>query len=108
MPGDPKECRRLARQCVRLANASADVRLRADYLAFAHTWMQLAAVYESEGELIKSRATSGLNLGPLATQTAHKTESLLARDPLSAGTRSKLIAFQGKLHAEPLSSTYRA
>ena len=81
MPGDPKECRRLARQCVRLANASADVRLRADYLAFAHTWMQLAAVYESEGELIKSRGTSGLNVGPLAKRLKL---NLLARYPLSA------------------------
>ena len=66
MPGDPKECRRLARQCARLAHASADVRLRADYLAFAHKWMQLAAIYDGNEELIKSLAGSGVNVLPLA------------------------------------------
>ena len=66
MPGDPKECRRLARQCVRAAHASADVRLRADYLAFAHKWMQLAAIYDSDEELIKSWGASGVNVLPLA------------------------------------------
>ena len=66
MPRDPKECRRLARQCVRLAHASADVRLRADYLAFAHKWMQLAAIYDSDEELIKSLGGSGVNVLPLA------------------------------------------
>ena len=53
MPGDPKECRRLARECARLAQTAPSVRLRADYLAFAHKWLQLAAIYESDGELIK-------------------------------------------------------
>ena len=75
MPRDPKECRRLARQCVRLAHASADVRLRADYLAFAHKWMQLAAIYEGDEELIKSWGASGFNVGPLAAKRSHKTES---------------------------------
>ena len=68
MPRDPKECRRLARQCVRLAHASADVRLRADYLAFAHTWMQLAAIYDSDEELIKSWDSSGWNVVPMAAK----------------------------------------
>lgn len=54
MPGDPEECRQQGRECVRLAQQAATPQARKDYLTLAHTWLQLAAMFESDDVLMKS------------------------------------------------------
>jgi hypothetical protein len=42
MPGDPKECRRHALACVRLAQTSATPQARQEFAGLARTWIRLA------------------------------------------------------------------
>jgi hypothetical protein len=46
MPGDPKECRRQALACARLAQTSSSQQAR-DQFAIARTWIRLADDIES-------------------------------------------------------------
>jgi hypothetical protein len=46
MPGDPKECRRHALTCVRLAQTSPSPQARDEFASLAHTWLRLAADLE--------------------------------------------------------------
>jgi hypothetical protein len=47
MPGDPKECRRQARACVRLAQTSSSQQARDQFANLARTWIRLADEIES-------------------------------------------------------------
>jgi hypothetical protein len=38
MPGDPKECRKHARNCLRLAEASANAEITRTFVDLAHSW----------------------------------------------------------------------
>jgi hypothetical protein len=42
MPGDPKECRQHALECVRLAQTSATQQDREHFAGLARTWIKLA------------------------------------------------------------------
>jgi hypothetical protein len=42
MPGDPKECRQQALECVRLAQTSASPQAREEFANLAQTWIRLA------------------------------------------------------------------
>jgi hypothetical protein len=46
MPLDPKDCRRQALQCVRLAQTSASPQVRLHYANLAKTWLTLAGDLE--------------------------------------------------------------
>jgi hypothetical protein len=56
MPGDPRECRQQAQDCLRLAAEATSDPARQDYTALADTWTQLANVFESDNALLKSLA----------------------------------------------------
>ena len=61
MPGDPRECRQQAQECLRLAQeATADLE-RQDYAALAATWTQLADMFESDNALAQCLSAAGLN-----------------------------------------------
>jgi len=42
MPGDPKECRQHALNCLRLAQTAASPQSREDFANLAQTWVRLA------------------------------------------------------------------
>ena len=52
MPGDPKECRRHALACVRLAQTSPFQQTRDHYANLARTWIRLADEIESTEALL--------------------------------------------------------
>ena len=47
MPGDPKECRQHALNCVRLAQTSPSQQARDQFANLARTWIRLADEIES-------------------------------------------------------------
>jgi hypothetical protein len=47
MPGDPKECRQHALNCVRLAQTSSSQQARDQFANLARTWIRLADEMES-------------------------------------------------------------
>ena len=48
MPGDPRECRRHALTCVRLAQTSASPQAREEFASLANTWLRLATDLEQD------------------------------------------------------------
>ena len=64
MPGDPRECRQQAQECLYLAQQATSDPARQDYTALADTWTQLANVFESDNALLKSLSAAGLNVKP--------------------------------------------
>jgi hypothetical protein len=46
MPGDPKECRQHALNCVRLAQTSSTPQAREQFASLANTWLRLASDLE--------------------------------------------------------------
>jgi len=68
MPGDPEECRRQGRECVRLAQRATTRQIRKDYLALAHTWLQLAAMFESDDARMKNWGETPSKVVPLASR----------------------------------------
>jgi hypothetical protein len=46
MPGDPKECRQHALNCVRLAQTSSTPQTREQFASLVNTWLRLAADLE--------------------------------------------------------------
>ena len=65
MPGDPRECRQQAQECLRLAQeANADSE-RQDYAALAHTWMELAHWFESDKALLEILGGAQSSVVPL-------------------------------------------
>jgi hypothetical protein len=69
MPGDPRECRQQAQECLRLAQEATSDHARQDYAALASTWMQLANMYESDDALLNGLNTAGSNV-PLIPRRA--------------------------------------
>jgi hypothetical protein len=65
MPGDPQECRQQAQDCLRLAQEATSDPARQDYTALAHTWTELANVFESDNALLESLSAAGSNVVPL-------------------------------------------
>ena len=43
MPGDPKECRKHARNCLRIAEASTNAEIIRTFVDLAHSWTRLCA-----------------------------------------------------------------
>jgi hypothetical protein len=62
MPGDPRECRQQAQECLRLAQDATSNPARQDYIALAHTWTQLANMFESDDALLKGLSAAGVNV----------------------------------------------
>jgi hypothetical protein len=69
MPGDPEECRRQGRECVRLAQQATTARARRDYLSLAQTWLQLADIFDSDDARLKRCGKPGSNVVPFAKRT---------------------------------------
>ena len=65
MPGDPRECRQQAQECLRLAQEATSDPARQDYIALAYTWTQLANMFESDNALLKGLSAAGSNVVPL-------------------------------------------
>ena len=59
MPGDPQECRQLARDCLRLAEEATSDPARQDYNALAYTWTRLADMFESDIAVLESLSAAG-------------------------------------------------
>src|SRR5262245_32995896 len=68
MPGDPKECRRQANECRRLAQEAATHRLREDFAALAITWLKLAVIFEEDDAVLKSCGDTQLNVVPFKSR----------------------------------------
>jgi hypothetical protein len=64
MPGDPRECRQQAQDCLRLAEEATSDQAREDYIALADTWTQLANMFESDNALLEGLSAAGLNVVP--------------------------------------------
>ena len=62
MPGDPRECRQQAVECLYLAQQATSDLGRQDYTVLAHTWMELAHVFESDNALLKNLSAAGWNV----------------------------------------------
>ena len=52
MPGDPKECRKHARNCLRIAEASANAEITRTFVDLAHSLTRLALDLESAQALL--------------------------------------------------------
>jgi hypothetical protein len=66
MPGDPRDCRQRAQECLRLAQEAATDSARQDYEALANTWTQLANMFESDDALAHCLSVGDV---PLETRT---------------------------------------
>jgi hypothetical protein len=47
MPGDPKECRNHALNCLQIAEASANTEITRTFVDLSHSWTRLALDLES-------------------------------------------------------------
>ena len=52
MPGDPKECRMHAHNCLQIADASANAEITRTFVDLAHSWTRLALDLESAQALL--------------------------------------------------------
>ena len=52
MPGDPKECRQHARNCLRLAEQAVSPEVTRTFVDLAHSWTKLALELESAQALL--------------------------------------------------------
>jgi hypothetical protein len=68
MPGDPKECRRQAYECIRLAQGAATHRLRGDFAALAITWLKLAVIFEEDDAALKRCGDTQSNVVPFKSR----------------------------------------
>jgi hypothetical protein len=68
MPGDPRECRQQAQECLRLAQEATSDQAGQDYTALAYTLMQLANMFESDDALLKGLSAAGMDIIPLKPQ----------------------------------------
>ena len=65
MPGDPQHCRQQAQDCLSLAKEATSDQVRQDYIALAHTWMELARMFECDNALLESLNGAGSSAVPL-------------------------------------------
>ena len=61
MPGDPRECRQQAQDCLYLAQQATSDPAREDYTALAYTWTQLANMFESDIALLEGLSAALAN-----------------------------------------------
>jgi hypothetical protein len=52
MPGDPKECRQHALNCIELAKTAPSVQARETFANLANTWLRLAADLDASQALL--------------------------------------------------------
>ena len=74
MPGDPKECRKHARNCLQLAEASANAEITRTFVDLAHSWTKLALALESAQALLVAVAdmeNAGFTPPPGAFEKPH-------------------------------------
>jgi hypothetical protein len=69
MPGDPRECRKQAQECRRLAREATSDSARQDYVALADTLLQLANMFESDKALVECLSAAESNVVPLKSAT---------------------------------------
>ena len=62
MPGDPRECRQQAQECLRLAQEATTDLARQHYNALAYTWTQLANMFESDEALAQCLSVDDVSL----------------------------------------------
>ena len=65
MPGDPRECRQQAQECLHLAQEATSDPAREDYTTLAYTWTELANVFESDNAVLESLSVDGSSVVPL-------------------------------------------
>ena len=65
MPGDPRECRQQAQECLRLAQEATSDPTQQDYTALAHTWTKLANIFECDNALLEGLRAAGSDVVPL-------------------------------------------
>ena len=65
MPGDPRECRQQAQECLHLAQQATSDPARQDYNALAYTWTRLADMFESDNALAEGLSAAGSSVVPL-------------------------------------------
>ena len=68
MPGDPKECRRQAYECMRLAHRATTHRAREEFSALANTWLRLAVIFEEDDATLKCCGDTKSNVIPLRSR----------------------------------------
>ena len=77
MPGDPKECRQHARNCLNLAEAATDPEVTRAFTDLAHSWTKLAIELESAQALMVALddmdniGMGSVGTGRAATPTSH-------------------------------------
>ena len=69
MPGEPKECRKHARNCLRIAEASTNAEITRTFVDLAHSWTRLALELESAQALLVAVEDSE-NAGSVGTGRA--------------------------------------
>ncbi len=52
MPGDPKECRNHALNCLQIAEVSANTKITRTFVDLSHSWTRLALDLESAQALL--------------------------------------------------------
>jgi hypothetical protein len=75
MPGDPKECRRNAKRCLRLAERAQHSKARENLIAFAEMWRKLAAELESHEALLSALSEMKLEKATNAMPPVSKDRS---------------------------------
>ena len=79
MPVDPKECRKHARNSLRLAEASANAEITRTFVDLAHSWTRLALDLESARALLVAvedmEQADSVGTGCAATQIVKLTNS---------------------------------
>jgi hypothetical protein len=54
MPGDPRECRLHAADCLRAAESATNLETREEFTVLAHIWLRLAAEFEDDDTLLNT------------------------------------------------------
>ena len=85
MPGDPKECRKHAHNCLRIAEASANAEITRTFVDLAHSWTRLALDLESAQALLVTvediEQAGWIGTGRATTPTIKKGVSPTDRTP---------------------------
>ena len=83
MPGEPKECRKHARNCLRIAEASTNAEITRTFVDLAHSWTRLALELESAQALLVA-VEDMENAGSVGTGRATTPEHSDAKKRASA------------------------
>jgi hypothetical protein len=69
MPGDPRECRNHALNCLKIADTSANTEITRTFIDLTHSWTRLALDLESAQALLVA-VEDMENAGPVGTGRA--------------------------------------